>query len=219
MSYEGTAATGIPLISQGTGNKPKFGTMAVSGGGTNATSFATNNGVVRYTSATTSLVTSSSMQIDSSDIITNTLQPCFLAYNANAVANATGDSTLYSPCQFDTVVFDNTSSFSGNRFTAPVLGRYLICAGISISNIGAAHTQVQMRIATSSGFLGYFLFANPTVMDDGGTLKYSGSMVVSIAASAVCSIQLIVAGSTKTITWNGAAITASPPYYSGYLLC
>jgi hypothetical protein len=213
MSYEGTAATGIPLVGQGPGNKPKFSTASIAGGGTNATSFSTSNGIVKYDG--TRLVTGSAT-IDSSNITLNTSQPCFMAYNANTVTNVTGDNTVYT-CQFDTEVFDNNNNFSSNIFTAPVTGIYLFSVGIAAGNI-TTQTLLFFKILSTSALI-IPLYVTPTSIINGGVIYYTGSVHLRLLASQTCRVQLQSLGGTKTISWLGAALNANPPFFSGCLLC
>src|SRR5258706_10844124 len=68
-----SASSGVPVISQGVAAQPIFGTAAIAGGGTNATSMSTTTGIVKYDG--TSLVTSTTAKIDASNRYTNTSQP------------------------------------------------------------------------------------------------------------------------------------------------
>jgi hypothetical protein len=216
MSYEGTAATGIPLIGQGSGNKPKFGTANIAGGGTNATSFVTNTGIVKYNG--TSLVTSSTAIIDASNRQLNTSQPCFLVYNNASVTNVTGDGTVYT-CRYNTEIVDQGNNFASNVFTAPVSGRYVFCASMFPANLGAGHTSCSFDLITSTGNLFTFFQGNPIAIANGGSLIFTGSVIINMSASDTCNMQLTVSGSTKTVTWGGNALGGFIVSFSGELLC
>jgi hypothetical protein len=216
MSYEGTAATGIPLIGQGSGNKSKFGTAVIAGGGTNATSFATNLGIVKYDG--TSLVTSSTARIDSSNRYTNTSQPAFLANNGSNATNVTGDGTVYT-CQFNVEQYDNGSNFAANTFTAPVTGKYLFSSAMFVASLNASHTSLTYNLVTSGGISLSFVNLNPAPIANATNVFFSGSAIVQLTANDTVTMQLTVSGSTKTVLWPGAAIGANPSYFCGELLC
>jgi hypothetical protein len=213
MSYSGKGTSGLPLVGQGTSTS-KYAAVGISGGGTNATSFATDTGIVKYDG--TRLVTSSAATIDASDIVLNTSQTSFMAYNANTVANVTGDATVYT-CQFDTEIFDIGSNFASNIFTAPVTGTYLFSAGISVSGL-AAHTLISMRLLSSTTLF-FPIYLTPTLIHNAGVIQYCGSANLRMIPTQTCRLQIVVSGSTKTVSWNGAAIGSNPPYFSGCLLC
>ena len=98
--------------------------IEISKGGTNASTMATATGIVKYDG--TRLVTSATATLDAANIQTNTAQPCFRAYLANAINDVTGNGTNYTVI-FDTAEFDNSSSYdvATGLFTAPKTGRYL----------------------------------------------------------------------------------------------
>lgn len=101
--------------------------VELSKGGTNATSMATNTGILKYDG--TRLVTSTTAKIDANNIYTNTSQPRFSAYRNGDVANVTGDNTAYSYI-CDVEYYDIGSNYDSGTgiFTAPVDGLYLFIA-------------------------------------------------------------------------------------------
>ena len=60
-------------------------------------------------------------------INSNTSQPGFLAYNSADDAGI-GASTV--TVDFDSEIYDQTSSFAADTFTAPVTGTYMLCAAV-----------------------------------------------------------------------------------------
>lgn len=229
LSSLGFGSSSQVLTSTGAGSSPTWqaipsiGTITQynvlvggSGGLISSLSPGTTNTVLRSGGASANPAYSTNFKISSSDVMTNTSQPAFLAYNANAVANVTGDGTVYT-CQFDTESFDNANNFSSNTFTAPVAGRYSFSAGMYVSGL-AAHTLVTFQLVTSGGVKLFFLFCNPSALQNGSVLITSGAAVISMAAGETCNIVIYVSGSTKTISWGAGALNGNPPYFSGFLV-
>lgn len=147
--------------------------------------------------------------------------PAFLAYNAAADTNATGDATVVTlPC--DTEVFDqggdyNTGTFT---FTAPVTGRYYFNVSTQISNVTAGHTDAQLSIVTSNRnyFSGY---NNAFAVGVGGTPNstvYNASAFADMDASDTMTATITVTGSTKTVTVQGNSPNPNT-WISGFLQC
>lgn len=81
--------------------------------------------------------------------VTNATLPAFLAYNSATDANVTGNATV-ATVDFDTEVFDQGGDFATDTFTAPVTGRYLLCAAVRWLNATAAADLAEMIIVTSN---------------------------------------------------------------------
>lgn len=82
----------------------------------------------------------------------NTAQPAFLVLLAGNMDNVTGDSTDVT-IEWDTEVFDQDSNFdpvTTFAFTAPVAGRYLLCANADLKGFTAAADTVRLRLITSN---------------------------------------------------------------------
>jgi hypothetical protein len=140
-------STGLTFAGAGT-TETLGGTLAIANGGTNATSMSTSTGIVKYDG--TRLVTSSTAKIDSSNRMTNTAQPAFMAYLVTTTTNNTGDNTLYT-VTFDTVAFDQGSNFSSSTtFTAPITGRYLFGANVCYTGASAANSLGIVSLNTTA---------------------------------------------------------------------
>lgn len=124
--------------------------IAISQGGTNATSMSTSTGIVKYDG--TRLVTSSTATIDASNNMVNTAQPAFLAYLGSNDLNVTGDSTTYQlgTNVALTEVYDQGNNFNTNgTFTAPVTGKYYIFCQMLLGQ-GTSITAGRIIISTSN---------------------------------------------------------------------
>lgn len=221
-----SATSGVPLISQGAAADPIFGTVGIAGGGTNATSFATTNGVVKYDG--TRLVTSSALTLSAANVLQNTAQPCFFVYLNTTSSNVTGDGTTY-PVLYDTVLFDQASNITLNSagktiFTAPVTGKYLFNVTWNLVwNYGAGDQNVITTFVPSSGNIYRTAEWASQLTSVGSTFQgQSNTVILPLTASETVYFQVFLNGaSAKNGTLRGLAIasTIQLNYWSGYLLC
>jgi hypothetical protein len=179
--------------------------VTIAKGGTNATTMSTSTGIVKFDG--TSLVTSTTAKIDSSNRQTNTSQPCFLAYLSASSANATGDGTVFT-VPFDTVVYDIGSGFTvgaSAHYTFPVTGKYRI--------------SIQAAAFTGTGVTSTSTIAVGTSTTVPGT-NFDASLAFLIDATAADTLSITVtgAGGTKSSSVVGSA---SPylTFISGELVC
>jgi hypothetical protein len=124
--------------------------VEVTKGGTNATSFATATGIVKYDG--TRLVTSTDATIDANNLYTNTSQPRFLAVRNGNVSNVTGNGTTYNPV-FNNELYDIGSNYDNGTgiFTAPKAGVYLFTYSIYLTGVGTSMTFAVLSVNTTSG--------------------------------------------------------------------
>lgn len=188
--------------------------IELSKGGTNATSFATNTGIVKYDG--TSLVTSSTALIDSSNRMTNTSQPAFLAYLNTTVVNVTGDGTVYTVI-FDTEVFDQNSNFNlaTSTFTSPLTSKINFTASVYLTG-GTVMSSGVLSIVTSNRT---YKIA-PPYANGGVTSTINGclSVLADMDAADVATVTIVASdtgGKIDDVLGNATPFT----FFSGYIVC
>ena len=96
------------------------------------------------------------MRINADGIITKPKQPYYLAWGGNQ-PNSVGTGGYLSVTFTGRI--DTGSNVSSNTFTAPVTGKYLICASVHIENLTTAATAVSAAIVTSNRTYGNFEYS------------------------------------------------------------
>ena len=97
-------------------------------------------------------------------------QPAFRVQNTGAQNNfATGGVTV----TLDSEIFDQSSDFATNTFTAPVTGRYYFSVYISLASIDTAGVSYQFRIVTSNRTYEVFLDPSQFAADITGNFTLS----------------------------------------------
>src|SRR5579885_1802284 len=186
--------------------------VSIANGGTNATSMSTSTGIVKYDG--TSLVTSSTAKIDSSNRTTNTSQPAFLAYKSSNSSNVTGDSTAYTVI-FDTSVKDQNSNYNTGTgtFTAPVTGMYLLSCSVELSGVSSSYTSGTLKIITTNRSYTLIQEVPGAISVVGSAITFSGTVFADMVATQTATVQVQVGGSTKSVTVDGVADART--YFSG----
>lgn len=145
---------------------------------------------------------------------TNAFQPSFSAYNSSIDSDVTGDGTLVT-VDFDTEVFDLTNNFSGDIFTAPVTGHYLLQAKVSLKDTGGA--ACEGRLVTTNRTYASQSENNAAIFRD-----FDFSVIADMTAGDTAIVQVICSGGAKVddILGTGATTTTvgNPTYFSGTLL-
>lgn len=143
------------------------------------------------------------------------VQPTFLVHNSGDIINVTGDATVYT-CSFDVEDFDHNNNMTATTFTAPVTGKFLLMANISIANAAAGHTVGTCSIVTTSNtFINYL---NPySALGAASKFTYVCSALCAMNAGDTASVVLTISGGAKAITFCGAAELYST--FSGALIC
>lgn len=136
--------------------------------------------------------------------------PLFLAYNSVNDLNVTGAGTT-ATIDFDTEVFDVTSNFASDTFTAPITGKYLLCTMVSVSGLTAAMTVQNLNLVTSNRTYRVSITEVPTAND---ARSLSITAICDMDAADTATVTLVIsngAGDTADITGSSTLLT----YFSG----
>lgn len=144
-------------------------------------------------------------------------QPAFQVYNDTVVPNVTGDATNFI-ITFNTVDYDVGAGFVDPDYTAPEDGIYLFSASIVLSGIDSGHTAGQLYMKSSTGETQYGVRLNPFAMSDSGNLAIEANGMFRLAQGDSVALTLQVSNGTKTVNVFGAALTAEPSSFQGFLL-
>lgn len=131
-----------------------------------------------------------------------TAQPGFLAYNSALDGVATGGTV-----DFDTEVYDDGSNFAADTFTAPVTGRYHLCAAVTYADNSAS--SYGLRIVTTAR-----TYQLDTSLSTTAGVS-SGCVYADMSASATASVQVLT-GDVDIDIEGGAAPLVT--YFSGRLV-
>jgi hypothetical protein len=149
-----------------------------------------------------------------------TAKPYFQASLTTGVTNVTGDATQYT-ILWDTVVVDTASGFSTltGQYTVPTTGFWLITAGAFFTNFNASHNQLTFIIYTT-GVGPWYPFSvnagNVYMPGDNDGISGSGSILIPLTAGNTVQVEVIAAGSTKTVGIHGSGVGIN--YFSGVLI-
>jgi hypothetical protein len=146
------------------------------------------------------------------NILTGNAQPAFLAYNSATDSNQTGNGAVVT-VDFDTEVFDQSSNFAADTFTAPVDGRYRLSAAVSLATTTSASISVVTLITTNRSYL---------LERKAGLAGYNilgGSVIADMDASDTAYITLQVSGEAGDTVAVGGNASTLITYFSGELVC
>jgi hypothetical protein len=170
--------------------------IEISKGGTNAASFSTATGIVKYDG--TSLVTSTTATIDASNRMRNTAQPAFNSGIMNAfVNNITGDGTAYALVS-DVERFDQNNNFNGTTtFTAPKTGKYLFVVQTQPSGLSSVFTYGSIDIVTTSATYRFLCNIGAAIYVNFRTISINA--LCPMTAGDTATFVLTVSGGTKVV--------------------
>ncbi len=154
-----------------------------------------------------------------SDVLTNTSQPAFLAYINSSTLNVTGDSTNYiigSSGAF-TKEFDQGTNFNTNgTFTAPVTGKYFLQGSIYLD--GATNLTGLNQFINTTNRTYRQDFVRPTTTT---VLVSSINIIVltDMTAADTATISVLAVDSGGKVDDVQGVSGATFTWFSGFLLC
>lgn len=200
------------LSNTGTTNNPAWaqialttgvsGILPIANGGTNASSMAATNGIVKFDG--TRLINAAAAILDASSRYTNTAQPFVYAKVATGLTNQTGDGTGVTVI-YNTVVAQQGSAYNSTTgvYTVPADGIYLIAAMIGWNNIGPSHQRGQINILAGSS-ISTQIEANPASCASSSTVyTQQGFVMTMLSTGNTISVSGFVSGGTKTVGIGG----------------
>ena len=149
--------------------------------------------------------------VDANGHVTKPLQPAFLAQPASAQNNiAVGTAVAVA---LGTERYDQNADFASNTFTAPVTGKYMLCANLFLIDIDSAANYYQVSIVTSNRTY-YWSYDGASSDEDPNRLQGQVNVVADMDASDTATVVI-------TISSGGSAQTdiATESYFSGALIC
>ena len=161
----------------------------------------------------TTVGTTAAIVINEDGIITQPLQPAFLAYS-DAVSNVTGAGGSYSPANFANEVFDNNGDYNTTNFTftAPVTGRYQANVKMDLGGATSSYTRVQVRFASSNRDIIISDLHAYNVSQTDPAYRIAGSSLIDMDASDTLLITIYGYGGTDVLDWLANS------YFSAYLV-
>lgn len=142
--------------------------------------------------------------------LTKPYQSSFLVTNGTGAANVTGDGTSYTVL-WPTEVYDLSSNFASNTFTAPVTGKYFLSVNISLAPIDGSMNARQLTIVTTART--YLHSTNMVLAAPRITIPLT--VIADMTVGDTATVVVRVAGSGKTV---GVAADATNNFFSGSLI-
>lgn len=210
------STAGVPFCSNGSSSDPSYKTLPIAGGGSNATTYTSSNGIITYNG--TSLVNYTGTSISSTGVYTNTNQPAFFAYLNTTINNVTGDGSLVTVV-FDTAPVNRGTCYntSNGIFTAPKTGTYQFNSSLTLTGLSALFTSYFSSF-NQDGFFWYTNDANTAVLRHTTTYCTNTSMTLQLTAGQTVKVYPAVSGSGKTVGYGGVSGSTIRSFFSGYLL-
>ena len=159
-------------------------------------------GYVRYRHNNDDLTLGSSgadqMLIDSSGRVTMPNQPTFMANAGGNTYNITGSGGTHT-VSWAYPRYDIGSNHSGTTFTAPITGKYLICASVHVANATGSGTLTAMgsNIVTSNRTYGNYYYSSS--IDNGTTRTIKNTAVADMDAGDTAVVTTRVAGLSSDV--------------------
>ncbi len=209
----------LHLLVAGTSANDPYVKFAISGGTVYSAGIDNSDSDKFKISINATLGTSDAFVMTTAGQVTQPLQPCFLAYASSNQDNATGNTNADITVIFGSEVYDIGSNFASNTFTAPVTGKYYLCAQVRVDGLTAAMTSHIFKIKTTARqydhTMAYLPLATGSV---GGAYTYRLEVIADMTAGDTAFVTLNIidgAGNTADIVGNASVMRT---YFCGSLI-
>ena len=157
--------------------------------------------------------TTAAIIINEDGIVTQPLQPAFLA-SSDAVSNVTGSGSSYYPANFANEIFDNNGDYNTTNFTftAPVTGRYQANVKMDLGGATSSYTRVQVRFQASNRDIIISDLHAYNVSQTDPAYRIAGSSLIDMDASDTLYIVIYGYGGSDVLDWLANS------YFSAYLV-
>lgn len=150
--------------------------------------------------------------------VSRPLQPAFLAFKATTTTNQTGAGTTATVGTY-TEAYDQNSDFATPTFTAPVNGRYLLCATVLIGDLSVLMTTGFISIVTTAKTYKCCTI-NPGVIGASSAVTYQAKVLANMTAGNTATVAITIsngAGDTADVM-TGDATTGRVTNFCGTLI-
>ena len=156
----------------------------------------------------------SGVSISANNEITMSSQPAFSVHkNSTHQENFANDGNAVT-VTWSTERFDNNGDFSGNTFTAPITGKYVLTTTMRINTLDTAPSFYIASIITSNST--YHNIIAPNYSSDLAYKSFHVSVVADMDSSDTAYVTIRQSGGTVQSDVNGDAFYT---YFTGALLC
>ena len=145
-------------------------------------------------------------------IVTMPSQPAFQATataNQNNIATGSEVTVVWGG-----EIFDVSSNFASNTFTAPVTGKYFLTANLRVNNIDSAANWYSLRIRTSNR--SYLNIQDPDTGADRTDLDFGLSILADMDAGDTADVAFVQEGGTAQSDIDGDGKYTN---FTGFLAC
>ena len=145
-------------------------------------------------------------------------QPLFFAYLSANISNCTGDGTVYGPIAFNTVRFDNASSYNNGiyTFTAPYTAKYFLQVNLLLGGITANHTAANLAIVTTARTYSQDVMSLALVKTPANQITLYADAIADMTAGDTATISLTVSATDKTISILQIGVADPRSWFAGY---